>query len=112
MDTSQNEVIVEEELGQDYNPEDEDIVLFTMKVAATATHRTVFIIVIKKGKKQFFSFQAISDVKIFGLQKISDVNIFRHFFCPKVFALDVITLSLQRNAPVTLFVLLLCIYLL
>ena len=26
MDTPQNEVIVEEELGQDYNPEDEDIV--------------------------------------------------------------------------------------
>ena len=25
MDTPQNEVIVEKELGQDYNPEDEDI---------------------------------------------------------------------------------------
>ena len=26
MDTPQNEMIVEKELGQDYNPEDEDIV--------------------------------------------------------------------------------------
>ena len=26
MDTPQNEVLVDEELGQDYNPKDEDIV--------------------------------------------------------------------------------------
>ena len=67
MDTPQNEVIVEEELGQDFNPEDKDIVFMTMTVRVTATmsHRTVFIIVIKKEEKQFFSFKAISDFKIF-----------------------------------------------
>ena len=99
MDTSQNKVIVEEELGQDYNPEDEDIVFIDSDSESDIdyktwdciyhSHRTVFITVIKKEKKQFFSFKAISDVKIFGLQNISDANIFRHFFCPEFFALIV-----------------------
>ena len=39
----------------------------TVRVTATATHRAVFIIVIKKEKKQFFSFKVISDVNIFGI---------------------------------------------
>ena len=99
MDTTQNKVIVEEELGQDYNPEDEDIVFIDNDSESDIdyktwdcichSHRTVFITVIKKEKKQFFSFKAILDVKIFGLQNISDANIFRHFFCPKFFALIV-----------------------
>ena len=66
------------------------LLTMTVRVTATTTHRTVFIIVIKKEQKQFFSFEAISDVKIFGLQKIVDANIFRHFFCPKFFALNVL----------------------
>ena len=45
MDTPQNKVVVEEELGQDYNGKDEDMFLLTMamRLTATATHRTAFI---------------------------------------------------------------------
>ena len=68
MDTSQN-VIVEEELRQNYNSEDEDILLMfllmvTVKVTETATHRTVFVIVIKKVQKHFFYY-----LKLFRILK-------------------------------------------
>ena len=68
MDTSQN-VIVEEELRQNYNSEDEDILLMfllmvTVKVTETATHRTVFVIVIKKVQKNFFYY-----LKLFRILK-------------------------------------------
>ena len=61
MDTPQNKVIVEEELGQDYNPEDEDIAFIDNDSESDIdyktwdyiyhSHRTVFITVIKKEKK-------------------------------------------------------------
>ena len=56
-------MIFEEELGQGYNPKDEDIIdiimsllMITVGVTVTLTYRAVFIIVTKKEKKQFFSF--------------------------------------------------------
>ena len=88
-DTPQNEMIVEKELGQDYNPKMKTLFLLTMAVGvtSTATHRTVFIIFIKKEKKQFkaISFKAIFDVQNFGLQTISDVNFSDTFFSANFF---------------------------
>lgn len=88
-DTPQNEMIVEKELGQDYNPKMKTLFLLTMtvRVTSTATHRTVFIIFIKKEKKQFkaISFKAIFDVQNFGLQTISDVNSSDTFFSANFF---------------------------
>lgn len=88
-DTTQNEMIVEKELGQDYNPKMKTLFLLTMtvRVTSTATHRTVFIIFIKKEKKQFkaISFKAIFDVQNFGLQTISDVNSSDTFFSANFF---------------------------
>ena len=88
-DTPQNEMIVEKELGQDYNPKMTTLFLLTMtvRVTSTATHRTVFIIFIKKEKKQFkaISFKAIFDVQNFGLQTISDVNSSDTFFSANFF---------------------------
>ena len=57
------------------------------RVTSTATHRTVFIIFIKKEKKQFkaISFKAIFDVQNFGLQTISDVNFSDTFFSANFF---------------------------
>ena len=88
-DTPQNEMIVEKELGQDYNPKMKTLFLLTMtvRVTSTATHRTVFIIFIKKEKKQFKanSFKAIFEVQNFGLQTISDVNFSDTFFSANFF---------------------------
>ena len=82
-DTPQNEMIVEKELGQDYNPKMKTLFLLTMtvRVTSTATHRTVFIIFIKKA----ISFKAIFDVQNFGLQTISDVNFSDTFFSANFF---------------------------
>ena len=87
MDTPQTEMIVEKELGQDYNPEDEGIVFIDIDSESDRNYDTQDCIFhdIKKEHKQFFSFKAISDIKIFGLQKISDASIFRYFFVRKVF---------------------------
>ena len=51
-------------------------------MTSTVTHRTVFIIVIEKEKKQLkvISFKAILDVKNFGLLTIPDVNFSDNFF--------------------------------
>ena len=38
------------------------LLMTPVRVTLSMTHRTVFIIVIEKEKKQFFSFKAISDV--------------------------------------------------
>ena len=88
-DTPQNEMIVEKELGQDYNPKMKTLFLLTMtvRVTSTATHRTVFIIFIKKEKKQFKanSFKAIFEAQNFGLQTISDVNFSDTFFSANFF---------------------------
>ena len=80
------------------------LLMITVRVTATTTHRTVFIIVIKKEKKQFFSFKAIWDVKIFGLQKILNVYTFRHFFVWKFFCLKFVALNVEDFALDNIFI--------
>ena len=62
MDTLQNQVIVDEELGKDCNPEDEDIV-FIDDDSERDRQGTVFIIVIKKDRNSFFHLKLFRTLK-------------------------------------------------
>ena len=99
MDTPQNEVIIEEELTQNYNPEDEDIV-FIDDDSENDSNCDIYYSYQKE--KNFFSFKAFrtlkfSDYKRFWTLIFSDIFFVRKFFCMKFFALNVDFFSVQGN---------------